>query len=166
MMGSCDITCQCLLLQRFPRTTSCLLEPYFIAWSLSNWISLKQKTRCPHEGTLLGLGRSVRAAPKGNYTHEIPWILSLWNLILFVACSWQTESILRMGQGSFKGIPASKIESHSKSKLEHFFMSNGDVMTTGYQDCGWDKNEKWKGIFPKNKVHSTLLICKLMGVNF
>lgn len=47
VIGSCDITCQCLLLQRFPRTTSCLLKSYFVAKSLSNWIPLKEKTRCP-----------------------------------------------------------------------------------------------------------------------
>lgn len=121
VIGSCDITCQCLLLQRFPRTTSCLLKLYFIAWSLSNRISLKEKIRYPHEGSLLGLGRNVKAALKRNYTHKVPWILSLWNPIPFVACFWQTESILRMGQGSFKGIPASKTESHFQKQIVAFF---------------------------------------------
>lgn len=119
--GSCDITCQCLLLQRVPRTTSCLLEPCFIAWSLSNWISLKEKTGCPHEGTLLGLGRSMRGALKRNYTHGVSWILSLWNPIPFGACFWQTESILRMGQRSFRGIPASTSESHFQKQTGTFF---------------------------------------------
>lgn len=112
VIGTCDITFQYLLLQRFPITTSCLLKPYFIAWSLINWVSSKEKTRCPHEGALLGLGRNVRAALKRNYTHKVSWILSLWNLIPSVTCFWQTESILRMGQGSFKGILANKTESH------------------------------------------------------
>lgn len=70
--GSCDITCQCLFLQRIPRTTSCLLKPYFRASSLSNWISLKEKTRCPHEGSLLGLGRSMRAAWGGTTLTKSP----------------------------------------------------------------------------------------------
>lgn len=41
-MCSCDITCRCLQLPRFPRTSACLLRHWFIAWSLSNRISLKE----------------------------------------------------------------------------------------------------------------------------
>lgn len=111
-----------------PKNHLCLLKPYFIAWSLSNWICLKEKTRCPHEGTLLGLGRSVRTALKRNYTHGAPWILSLWNPIPSVACFWQTESILRMGQGSFKGIPASKIESHFQRQTGTFFPCHTETL--------------------------------------
>lgn len=155
VIGSCDITCQCLLLQRFPRTTSCLLKLYSIAWSLSNWISLKEKIRCPHEGALLGLGRNVRAALKRNYTHEVPWILSLWNPIPFAACFWQTESILRMGQGSFKGIPASKIESHFQKQTVAFFSSDWGRYDNWLQALWAWQEWEMEGICPKDKICPT-----------
>lgn len=99
----------------------CLLKPYFIAWSLSNWISLKEKTRWPHERTVLGLGRRVRTALKRNYTHEAPE---------FSLC--ETPSILLLASGKLRAswewvkdlskesLPV-RLNNISKGKLEHFF---------------------------------------------
>lgn len=160
--GSYDITCQCLLLQRVPRTTSCSLNPCFIAWSLSNWISLKEKSRCPRGGTMLGLGSSVRAALKRNYTHEDSWIPSLWNSIRSVACFWQTESILRMGQGSFKGIPASKIESHFQKQtgtIFHVRREHYDNWALG--QWAWQELEMETYFFQKQSKPYRVLIFQL-----
>lgn len=117
----------------------CLLKPYFIAWSPSNWISLKEKTRWPHERTVLGLGRRVRAALKRNYTREAPWILSLWNPIHSIACFWQTESILRMGQDLSKEPLPAGLNHTPKGKPEHFF----HVRLGRYDNWAW-RRRAWQ----------------------
>lgn len=119
VMGSCDITCQ-FCFSKGSQEPPCLLKPYFEAWAWGTGYLWKRRLGCPHESTVLGLGRRVRAALKRNYTHEAPEF-SLWNPILSIACFWQTESILRMGQGSFKGIPASRTESHFQRQTGTFF---------------------------------------------
>lgn len=153
--GSCDITCQCLLLQRVPRTTSCLLKLCFIAWSLRNWISLKEKTGCPHEGTLLGLGRSTRGALKRNYTH------SLLNS-LFVKSHPLWCSLLANWEHPENG---SKIFQRDACQQEwitfpkanwNIFSCQTETLWQLGTETGYDSNGRWKSpFFPKDKVCST-----------
>lgn len=133
-----------------------LTEPLVIAKSLSNWISLK-RCRCPPESLLLGLGRIRRAAPRRYYTGEDFWILSLWNSISFVACFWQTENILRMGQGSCKGIPAGKIKSQFQKPTATFFHVRLGRYDNWVLRWPHDRNGKWESTFPKQSTSYQVL---------
>lgn len=133
-----------------------LTEPLVITKSLSIWTSLK-RCRCPPESPLLGLGRSRRAAPKRNYTGEDFWILSLWNLISFVAWFWQTENILRMGQGSCRGIPAGKIKSQFQKPTTTFFHVSLGRYDNWVLRWPHDRTERWENTFPKKSASYQVL---------
>lgn len=107
----------------------------------------------------------MRAAPKRNYTGEDFWILSLWNPISFVPCFWQTENILRMGQGSFKGIPAGKIKSHFEKPTATFFHVRLGRYDNWVLKWPHDKNARRDSTFPKQSIslrcHSFLNLTKV-----
>lgn len=105
---------------KVPKNHHAYWSLHFIAWSLRNWISLKEKTSALMKDRA-GSWQTCEGSPGRGIILMKPWILSLWNPILSIACFWQTESILRMGQGSFKGIPASRTESHFQRQTGTFF---------------------------------------------